>query len=544
MSQIIDNGLVPVIRVGAVVGAVAGLLPGCPAGPKTSPRRRAEAPVPPRVVSGSAKVFTGGNGIEVTLLNLQDGPWLVRITGTTSKVDGKVLPAKLTRDGVAYRFWETPYDGRDYRIITLRMRRLGNPTYRLSVPGEGYMQNIRLRYDQVLSEKLDPAALWRAHRAQREDGTLAELQRFHVKEHLRRQERHVANVTRRMNERCRAQVEPTIDWSSIPEKTPDSVRVRNACSAGVSALRHLCRWKAAREVIGRHVKRYRCRIGDELSVKLAGDTLVLTVPRRARNRDVRMREVITEQIRWGGGDTLAQRIFRERTRVCTDGKGSYVGLRPRRDPKQFGDQKQFVFYGTAKKLIRVPRPRQYQNGEFWDPRHLVHYPGTARGWNPRYRPRVEYDVDKNRCAVWCGKRRIALRPLSQSRAEKLLARTEIKPPLSRRRPYGLARDRRGIYYYVDRAASGKVRDYRLYRGPLGKLTRLKMVNIVSDTEGDVFSTQNGSLRLVLEKEHSYWVRKGRKRRLINVPIKKNLPMIFNELGVYLGKPYGTPCDLF
>jgi hypothetical protein len=146
--------------------------------------------------------------------------------------------------------------------------------------------------------------------------------------------------------------------------------------------------------------------------------------------------------------------------------------------------------------------------------------------------------------VWCGKRRIALRPLSQSRAEKLLARTEIKPPLSRRRPYGLARDRRGIYYYVDRAASGKVRDYRLYRGPLGKLTRLKMVNIVSDTEGDVFSTQNGSLRLVLEKEHSYWVRKGRKRRLINVPIKKNLPMIFNELGVYLGKPYGTPCDLF
>ncbi len=544
MSQTIIEGLVSVIRLGALVGLLVGLVPGCPAGPKTSPRRRAEAPPPPTVVAGSAKVFTGSNGIEVALLKLEGGPWLVRITGTTSKLDGKVLPAKLTRDGVAYRYWETPYDGRNHRILTLRMRRLGNPFYRLSVPGEGYMQHIKLRYDQELSEKLSTAALWRAHRAQREDGTLAELQRFHAEEHQAREERHLENVTRKMNERCDVQLKATIDWSSIPEKTPDSVRVRHACSAGVSALRRMCRWQATRAVLKRHVKRYRCRIGDELSVKLAGNTLVLTAPLRTRNRDVRMREVIAEQIRWGGGDTLAQRIFRERTRVCTDGKGTYVGLRPRRDPKQFGDLRQFVFYGTAKKLIRVPRPRHYQDGEFWDPRHLVPRPGTDRGWDRRYRPRVEYDVDKGRCAVWCGKRRIALRPLSQSRVEKMLAKTEIKPPLSRRRPYGLARDRRGIYYYVDRAGSGKVRDYRLYRGPLGKLTRLKMVNIVSDTEGDVFSTQNGSLRLVLEKEHSYWVRKGRKRRLINVPIKKNLPMIFNELGVYLGKPYGTPCDLF
>lgn len=157
---------------------------------------------------------------------------------------------------------------------------------------------------------------------------------------------------------------------------------------------------------------------------------------------------------------------------------------------------------------------------------------------------LNLDRRSPRCELVCGTRRVRLKRLSHARAAALLAKARWGTPPKRRKPHGLARDRRGIYYYVDRAEGKGVRDYRLYKGPLGKLTRLKMVNIVSDTEGDVFSTRNGSLRLVLEKEHSYWVRNKRRATLINVPIGENLTLIFNELGVYLAQPYGTPCDIF
>jgi hypothetical protein len=120
---------------------------------------------------------------------------------------------------------------------------------------------------------------------------------------------------------------------------------------------------------------------------------------------------------------------------------------------------------------------------------------------------------------------------------------EFVEPKKPRVPYGLARDRRGTYYYVDRGPEKDSRDYRLYKGPTGRLKPLKMTNVVADSEGDVFSTRSGSLRLVLEQPHSFWIKGRKRRKLINVPIGENLQLIYNELGIYLGQPFNTPCDL-
>lgn len=39
-----------------------------------------------------------------------------------------------------------------------------------------------------------------------------------------------------------------------------------------------------------------------------------------------------------------------------------------------------------------------------------------------------------------------------------------------------------------------------------------------------------------------WIQGKRSKDLKALPIEENLGVIFNELGIYLGEPLGTPCD--
>jgi hypothetical protein len=86
-------------------------------------------------------------------------------------------------------------------------------------------------------------------------------------------------------------------------------------------------------------------------------------------------------------------------------------------------------------------------------------------------------------------------------------------------------------------------EFRLYSGPRGSMKPLKMVNVVSDSEGDIFSTKSGELRLVLDKKESAWVQKGKRQPLKSLPVEDNVALIYADLGVYTGQPLGTPCDL-
>ncbi len=86
-------------------------------------------------------------------------------------------------------------------------------------------------------------------------------------------------------------------------------------------------------------------------------------------------------------------------------------------------------------------------------------------------------------------------------------------------------------------------EFRLYSGPRGSMKPLKMVNVVSDSEGDIFSTKSGELRLVLDKKESAWVQKGKRQQLKSLPVEDNVALIYSDLGVYVGQPLGTPCDL-
>jgi len=125
----------------------------------------------------------------------------------------------------------------------------------------------------------------------------------------------------------------------------------------------------------------------------------------------------------------------------------------------------------------------------------------------------------------------------------MVSAAKFHPPRWKYRAYALARDDAGTYYFVDRRRDEGSMEFRLYSGPRGAMKPLKMVNVVSDSEGDIFSTKTGELRLVLDKKESAWVQKGKRQALKSLPVEDNVALIYADLGVYTGQPLGTPCDL-
>jgi hypothetical protein len=138
--------------------------------------------------------------------------------------------------------------------------------------------------------------------------------------------------------------------------------------------------------------------------------------------------------------------------------------------------------------------------------------------------------------------------LTELTGEKAHAVLDKTPFLSMgivRVPHLLARDDSGVYYYVDRIAKvygGK--GYRVFVGRKGALKQLPLVDVASDSAGEVFSTKSGDLRLVRnnqdDKEKMTWVKGGRRTDLVFLDTEVNSVVIFKDLGLY--GFLGTLCD--
>jgi hypothetical protein len=197
----------------------------------------------------------------------------------------------------------------------------------------------------------------------------------------------------------------------------------------------------------------------------------------------------------------------------------------------------WVFYGDGKSMYRL-----YTHGgggetgvsfevALWEPR------------TPTANAFVEYRNGK--LHVGCADRKTELPQLSAEDTKKTVDAADFYSYRWTRKPYLLARDDKGTYYFVDmqRDVPGK-KDMRLYIGPRGKLKLQQMTNIVSDSMGDIFSTRSGELRLVANTDSLKWVQGKEESKLTNVPPDENHVMIYTELGVYERLPLGTPCDDF
>jgi hypothetical protein len=215
--------------------------------------------------------------------------------------------------------------------------------------------------------------------------------------------------------------------------------------------------------------------------------------------------------------------------VLTDGKGHYVVI----NPAEISDE--FFFYGDGKTMWGQRTFGGGRNGDSF----------SRNFWDPRMRSRgnasFDYNQDK-KYLVYCGDRKTELKPVADADKKQLLDGAKFLGPRWTHQAYALARDNTGKYFYVDQLRDSDVKVFRVWSGQKGAMKLQKLTNIVSDSEGDIFATKTGSLRVVLDKQESMWAQGKKQQKLLMLPIEDNAAMIYGDLGVYTGQPLGTPCD--
>ena len=220
--------------------------------------------------------------------------------------------------------------------------------------------------------------------------------------------------------------------------------------------------------------------------------------------------------------------FRDKVIVLQDSDGgTYVAL-----PGSDGH----LFYGTKNKPLYeqtiISRSSDGTTGAWdlgvWAPRVPKLQPGSvARKADGSY-------------LKWCGEdHQVGLSEITGDKAKKILDKSTFMTTAMIRRPYLLARDDSAVYYYVD-----VIRDqyggkgYRVFVGRKGAMKQKPLVDLASDTAGDVFSTKTGNLRIVRDanandnSSNVTWVKGEKRSPLVWLDLDANSVLIFKDLGVY------------
>ncbi len=226
--------------------------------------------------------------------------------------------------------------------------------------------------------------------------------------------------------------------------------------------------------------------------------------------------------------------FRDQLVVLADARGYVYVIKPRvKVNRKYLAQR--VFYGLPGKTLyeqvntgysRNDKAYSYQT---WAPR--------LRGIQPAYLMFDKQGTFHRKCAD----DDVVLTQLTGDKAKAVLDKSELRTPFLTRRPHLLARDDSGVYYYVDRLAPEYGgRGYRVFVGRKGALRQRPLVDVATDTAGQVFSTRSGDLRLASTSHDAVWIRGNKRTQLVYLDTITNSRVIFNDLGIY--HFLGTVCD--
>jgi len=522
-------------RTGALLMALAL---GC-GGTTTGESTTAETvEVPPAPTFTNLRVLTGADGVRVSIAEFDAEDAYVKIMGIRSPVAGIVFPATVVDNGRRLE-WVTTRDGRPFHPI--HRESLPGGSYRWMLYAPGLQDGVVLERSEELSGTLDGAALHEEHYAQVNDGTLERVQSFDREAAQERNEEALARYLELTERECGSMPEWTIDWESISDEVLKEKSISSYCDGILSGMRNVCRFDPGKQLVAT-IESVTCRWNDgaEGGVSREGNALSWVIFDGLMNASQVAREALME-LEMEGGQTLADEVVIAQTDVCVAPDEEHVVfVHPHRRGTPMG-----ISYGTTETVFHAPQPEMLGRGWFFEPREIGENRNTFRGFDLRFYSYVEVD-DENpeACKVVCGDRETAWTRLPAERAREVLANAETRPTPFDREPYALARDRRGVYYYVDRGNTPDSReDFRVYRGRRGNLERLQMQDIVSDSEGQIFATASGSLRLLVDADDSArWIEGERPKELRRVPVEENYNLIMDQLGVYLGERLELPCD--
>jgi hypothetical protein len=219
--------------------------------------------------------------------------------------------------------------------------------------------------------------------------------------------------------------------------------------------------------------------------------------------------------------------------VFSDERGRLLALAP------FGGPGAPVFLGKQRKLFQqqILARREEGSAAFW-----------VQLWDPRA-PDGEavLRVTAEEARIACGDREVIFQAVSREKATALLAAATYYAPPFTRQPVLLARDLEGNYFFVDadREPGAQGRDYHLYAGPQGALSRVELSEVGAEGPATVLSTRSGRLRLAKDaggRPRVDWLAGGGRRMLEPLDPALNQPLVFGDLGVYSGQAVGGVCE--
>jgi len=311
----------------------------------------------------------------------------------------------------------------------------------------------------------------------------------------------------------------SVDWSTVPDEAFERTSISELFRAPVVITKNFCEQNPKQ-------------------AKMVGDSLSIVCTYSEGHDKPGSRWSLKENSDGGmtyvpGGDT----------------EGRFSGilqlLREKFDTKRkvlrLGDQHFIIEYKLDRAFVFYGRGNSYWAGQMSkdsDPRTFSLPSGAVVG-----------QLGRTKEGVWelnCGGKVQALEELKKVERDAILKNATFEAEAKwKREPYFLSRDSHGTYYYVDRYQrefGGK--RYRVFVGRRGQLKITKLKRLVEDSEGTLFSTEKGDLRLVVNSgdRSAVWIRGRKETPLTPVKVRANLRLIYDELGVYYGDELGFVCE--
>ncbi len=466
-------------------------------------------------VGDEARVYRSGGGLQVTVVPIESGDppeALIEVTGGGDDIEGLVLHYERLPQGADRFSYRTTLRGREFHTVWGRQRH-ALEELDVFIPGSAGRGGHPVSFDEERSEKVDPQAFAERHAAIVSDGTVAELQALDREAREARHDEELPGNLERGLAACETDAPVEIDWSSITDEHILSYSMSSYCGQLRRGLERVCAHRQGREVFQERVEDIRCEFGDEVALDVADGTLTLTVDPEGAN----LHEVAYDLLRENFG----------RDRIVVDFDGAYVSLDP----------------GDGDVPLHIS-----ENGEaFHEQRETVRAAGGTRRQLFAGAQHSEVLFEDDSWTLTCGDHEVQGQELPMAEARAIMESAEFSDQAWKREPFALARDDRGRYFYVDRMIEdygGK--GFRVFSGPRGSVELTTLSDVVDDSEGTIFATADGELRLILEAGRSSgatWISDGEERELTVLPLHDNAELIYRDLGMYRGKDLGSLCEL-
>jgi hypothetical protein len=464
------------------------------------------------------RAYTDGLGIvvEIVPLKIPDGESpraLLRVTGIPNFIAGVTFVATRVTLNEREDIWQTPIDGRKSMLLHTPHSE-GRNRLTLSMPR--LRARFALEHDPGASAAIDVEELIADHRAHIADGSIAKIAAFDREYVESGKADQISERLALLSKACGKEIAASFDWQSV--KTADDFNEVHFCAMSLEAITELCELSLSiqKDIAGK-LNGVECRMQREEEFVYDKSRGVLSV----NSHMDAMQYTLNAMKAVSSALDLHRTVLRSKS-------GLYLVL------PVLQQGKKPLYAGYDRRLYAQSWSASTPGRHFstWDGGRVA-------------------EVKLREPGLWTAKCKygdVDFEEVAPAERDRVLADFSFEPKIWKRDLFALARDDFGIYYYVDRLndRAGGAKGYRIFKGPRGKLALTKLVDIVDDSRGKIFSTTSGDLRLVLTGKgpvEARWITGKRERSLIVLKRFAALRFVYGDLGVYQGEELGSVCSL-